>query len=104
MPRINWVEALKQITGQKRRDRAVKRYLEYTKHGKPPGNPRRQLEHGRREGFTPYEIDYLQHHFLNWLNKPKHKKGKQGRRISDFDGRLRTALLGLIPRKPQKRS
>jgi hypothetical protein len=110
-PRINWIEALKQITGQKRRDRAVKRFLQFLEHAGraalpfrwPSGNPRQQLEHGTRKGFTPYDVSHLQREFTSWLKEPKRKKGKQGRRISDHDGRLRTELAGLVPRKPRKR-
>ena len=40
--------------------------------------------------------------FSNWRKQPKRKKGKQGRRISEHDGRLRTELLALLPKKPRK--
>lgn len=103
MPRENWVRALKQITGQERRNRAVERFLEFMEH-ELPGKSKQQLNSYRRDGFTQYDIDMLQHHFMDWLKEPRRKKGRQGRRISEHDGRLRTELLGLVPRKPPKRA
>jgi hypothetical protein len=101
MPRENWAPALKQITGESRRDRATRRFLEFLEH-EVPGKAKRQLGFYKREGFTQEDIDSLQHHFKNWKKQPKRKKGKQGRRKSESDARLRTDLVGLIPRKPRK--
>jgi hypothetical protein len=103
MPRINWVRALKQITGQERRDRAVQRFLEFMEDALP-GESKQQLNRYKRDGFTPYDIRSLQHVVTNWLKEPKRKKGKQGRRISEHDGRLRTELVEFVPRKPRKRA
>jgi hypothetical protein len=103
IPRENWARALKQITGENRRDRATRRFTEFLEH-ELPGKAKRQLSLYKRDGFTQEEMGYLQHHFRNWKKQPKRKKGKQGRRISPYDGRLRTDLLGLVPRKPRKPS
>jgi hypothetical protein len=56
----------------------------------------------KREGFTVEEVLELEYGFTNWKRQPKRKKSKQGRRISEHDGRLRTELVGLVPRKPRK--
>jgi hypothetical protein len=102
-PRIKWVKAVKQITGQKRRDRAEKRFLEFIEQTRPRGS-KWMLERFMSDGFIEdYDIHNLQREFINWLKKPKRNKGKQGRRVSDHDGRLRTELAGLVPRKPRKR-
>jgi hypothetical protein len=78
MPRINWVRALKQITGQERRDRAAERFREFMEHGLP-GKSKQQLSAYKRDGFTEEEIYFLQRHFTDWQKEPKRKKGKQGR-------------------------
>ena len=51
MPPINWVRALKQITGQDRRDRAEERFIEFMEH-ELPGKAKQQLNRYRRDGFT----------------------------------------------------
>jgi hypothetical protein len=112
MPRINWIEAVKQITGQERRDRAVKRFLHFIEHDAehnglpgrfaPCGSPKQQLEYKRRQGFTHWEVSHLQREFTSWTKEPKRKKGKQGRRISEHDSRLRTPSVRLLPTKPRK--
>jgi hypothetical protein len=98
MPPINWVRALKQITGQDRRDRAEERFLEFMEH-ELPGKSKQQLNRYRRDGFTQYDIDTLQHHFTNWQKEPKRKKGKQGQvKNPEKDDRKRarpTLLKGL---------
>ena len=101
-PRIKWTEGLKRITGQKRRDRAEKRFLEFIEHIWPV-RWKQSVNHFMRDGFTEEEdIYHLKRYFTDWLNKPKRKKGKQGRRISKSDGRLRTELVRLVPRKPRQ--
>ena len=101
-PHINWARALKQITGQERRDRAVERFLEFLEEAMP-GESKQQLNRYKRDGFTQYQIDALQPLVMGSLKEPKRKKGKQGRRISEHDGRLRTDLVGLVATKPRKR-
>jgi len=58
------------------------------------------LDGYKRDGFTPIEVHELELKFAEWKKQPK---GKQGRRLSEQDGRLRTELSGLVPRKPSKR-
>jgi hypothetical protein len=77
MPRIHWGRALKQITGQDRRNRAEERFLEFMEHDLP-GKSKQQLNAYKRDGFTQYEIEFLKRHFTNWQKEPKRKKGKQG--------------------------
>jgi len=101
MPRINWVHALKEITGQARRDRAVECFLELMEHH-DPGKSKQHLNDYKRDGFISAEIFAFQLLFER-MKEQKPKKGKQGRRISEHDGRLRTELVGLVPRKPRKR-
>jgi len=102
MPRKRWVAGLKEITGQKRRDRAEKRFAQFMEH-QLPGKSKQQLNSFKREGFSQYEIAFLQHHFRNWVKEPKRKKGKQGRRISDADRRLRIGSFRLSSKKTAKR-
>jgi hypothetical protein len=87
IPRVNWVDALKEITGQKRRDRAVERFLAYMEHEEPQF--KKQVKLYKRDGFPANEMFAYQELFMNWLKEPKRKKVKQGRRISKRDGRLR---------------
>ena len=95
MPPVNWVRALKQITDQDRRDRAEERFLEFMEH-ELPGKSKQQLNRYRRDGFTQYDIDTLQHHFTNWQKEPKRKKGKQGRvKNPEKDGRTKPKLTPL---------
>jgi hypothetical protein len=103
MRRKDWVVAVKHITGQQRRDRAEERFRKFMEH-QLPGTSKQQLNAYKRERFTDEEIYFLRQHFIDWQKEPKRKKGKQGRRLSDSDSRLRTDLLGLFPRKPRKRS
>jgi hypothetical protein len=96
--REDWVRGLKQITGEGRRDRATRQFTEFVEH-KAPG---KDLSHYKRDGFTLTEIQDLQQDFTNWKKQPKRKKGKQGRRISESDGRLRIGSLRLAATKPQR--
>jgi hypothetical protein len=95
--REDWVRGLKQITGERRRERATKRFAKFIAHTRPG-----KLNHYKRNGFTLNEIHDLVQDFTNWKRQPKRKKGKQGHRTSDSDGRLRTQLVGLVPTKPRK--
>jgi hypothetical protein len=101
LPLVDWLTALKEITGQKRRDRAVERFLAFVEHDEP-GKSKGRLDSFKREGITPIDMFGYHEAFKNWLKGPKRKKGKQGRRKSDHDGRLRTELVGLVPTKPRK--
>ena len=92
--RVDWAKGTKEITGEQRRERAVRKVTEFVKH-QAPGN----LSRYKRDGFTLAEIGKFQGKFAE---SKKQRKGKQGRRISDGDGRLRTELVGLVPRKPRK--
>jgi hypothetical protein len=96
--RKDWVRGLKEITGERRRERATRRFTEFMEH-RAPG---KDLSHYKRDGFTLTEIRDLQHDFTNWKKQPKRKKGKQGRRISESDGRLRIGRLRLAATKPQR--
>ena len=96
--RVDWVHAIKQITNERRRDRATRRFAEFVEHEVPE----KRLSQYKRDGFTIDEAMYLEHEFSEWRKQPKRKKGKQGRRISERDGRLRTELVGLVPRKPRE--
>jgi hypothetical protein len=98
--RVAWVRGIKDITREHRRDRAIKRFTAFMEH-EAPGE---DLSHYKRDGFTVFEVMLLKHQFRTWRKQPKRKKGKQGRRISQHDGRLRTELVGLVPRKPSKPS
>jgi hypothetical protein len=98
---VDWLTALKEITGQKRRDRAVERFLAFVEHDEP-GKSKERLDSFKREGITPINMFAYHDAFKNWLKDAKRKKGKQGRRKSDHDGRLRTELVGLVPTKPSK--
>ena len=102
MPPKNWVRALKQITGQERRDRAEERFLEFMEH-ELPGKSKPQLHLYRRDGFTQYEIDTLQQHFMNWQKEPKRKKGKQGQ-VKNPEKDLRTKpKLTPLPKQVRER-
>jgi hypothetical protein len=74
----------------------MRKFTEFMKH-ESPGS----LAGYRRDGFTPFELYSLQRKFAEWKKRPK---GKQGRRLSEQDGRLRTKLSGLVPRKPGKQA
>jgi hypothetical protein len=103
-PRIHWLLAAKQITGQKRRDRAKQSFLQFIKQFWPKAWEA-QLNRFKHDGLIQGydDIDHLQREFVKWRQRSKRKKGKQGRRLSKHDGRLRTQLVGLVPRKPRKR-
>jgi hypothetical protein len=105
--RVDWAKGTKQITREKRRERAARKFKEFLKHQAlalrakdVPGWPG-NLSDYERDGFTLAEVDEFERCFAEW-KKPR--KGKQGRRISQHDGRLRTELVGLVPRKPSKPS
>ena len=93
---VDWAKGIREITGEQRRDRATSKFTEFMKH-ESPGN----LGGYKRDGFTPIEIHELEIEFAEWKKQPK---GRQGRRLSEDDGRLRTELSGLVPRKPRKRA
>jgi len=90
----DWAKSIKEITGEHRLDRATKRFNEFTA-GK-------DLTVYQRDGFTSYEVHDLTLKFAEWKKQPKRKKGKQGRRISESDGRLRIGRRRLLPIKSQK--
>jgi hypothetical protein len=93
---VGWAKGTKEITGEQRRDRAMSKFTEFMKQ-QSPGN----VASYRQDGFTPNEIYNLRRKFAEWKKQPK---GKQGRRLSEHDGRLRTELSGLVPRKPRKQA
>ena len=97
--RIDWVHGIKHITRERRRDRAARWFAEFMKH-EAPGN---DLSHYKLAGFTILEQHHFWKEFSHWKKQPKRQKGRQGRRISERDGRLRSDLVGLIPKKPRKR-
>jgi hypothetical protein len=99
----DWSRALKDITSEARRDRAIKRFKQFLDY-QFPGKAEERLSTFKRDGFTLLEISGLRDLFQEWRGQPKHKKGKQGRRKSEYDGRLRTELVGLVPRKPRTRA
>ena len=99
--RLDWVHGIKGITGERRRDRATKRFAKFIAQ-EAPANVRKELSRYKRDGFRLDEVELLPLEFKNWRKQPKPKKGKQGRRTSEHDGRLRTQLVGLIPTKPRK--
>ena len=96
--RVDWVPGIKNITGDRRRDRATKRFAEFMEHEASGKNFRDY----KRDGFTVQELFELNHKFTQWKKQPKCKKGKQGRRISDHDGRVRVGSMRLVPIKPRK--
>jgi hypothetical protein len=100
---IDWVRGIKRITVEGRRDRAEKRFTEFVEH-EAPGTAKHELTVYKRDGFSEFEAHDLELRFTDWKKQPKRKKGNQGRRISEHDGRLRTQLVGLVPKKPSERS
>ena len=100
--RVGWARGIKEITKERRRDRAIKRFTEFMEH-EAPASAKSNVSHYKRDGFTLEEVFNLEDDFTNWKKQPKRKKGKQGRRIAEHDGRLRTELVGLVPKKPSKR-
>jgi hypothetical protein len=99
--RVDWARGIKEITRERRRDRATKRFADFMEH-ESPASAKGNLSHYQREGFTLEEVFELKHHFTNWKKQPKRKKGKQGRRISEHDGRLRVGSFRLAPIKSRK--
>ena len=100
--RIDWVYAIKKITGERRRDRATKRFEQFMAREAPP-SAKAKFSHYKRDGFTIEEAMELEDDFSAWKQQPKRKKGRQGHRKSEFDRRLRTELVGLVPTEPRKR-
>jgi hypothetical protein len=102
--RVDWAKGTREITRERRRERAARKFTEFLKDQAPalhaknvprwPGNP----SDYKRDGFTLAEIDAFELEFAEW-KKPR--KGKRGRRISESDGRLRTELVALIPTRPK---
>ena len=97
---VEWVEALKEITGQTRRDRAEERFWAFVRDDDPDSEE--MLKSYRNDRFPVSEMRAYRVHFKEWSKKPKRKARGQGRRIREDDGRLRTELIGLEPRKPRK--
>ena len=97
--RVDWPSGLKSITGEQRLERASKRFIKFLKEQKPDGI---ELVACKREGFTIENAQWLGHLYEMWKEKPKSKKGKQGRRISDRDGRLRIGKMKLAHQKTSK--
>src|SRR5450432_1293702 len=83
----DWAQSIKEITGKRRLDRATRWFTEFMV-GK-------DLAVYKRDGFTLSKVHDLTLKFAEWKKQPKHKKGKQGRRISERDGRLRTGRTRL---------
>ncbi len=98
---LDWVCGIKDITGEHRRDRATRRFTEFMEH-ELPGTAKQELTVYKRDGFSEVEIHDLELRFTAWKKQPKRKKGKQGRRISEHDGRLRVGSFRLAPRKSRK--
>jgi hypothetical protein len=103
--RVDWAKGTKEITREERRERAARKFTEFLKHQAlalrakhVPGWPG-NLRDYKRDGFTLAERDEFQRNFAEW-KKPR--KGKQGRRISESDGRLRIGRLRLVATKLQK--
>jgi len=99
--RVDWVRGIKDITSEGRRDRAMRRFMKFLKYERPE-KAKEQLSLYKRRGFTINDIMNLQYRFAEWRKQPKRKKGKQGRRVSRHDGRLRTELVGLVATKPRR--
>ena len=99
--RVDWSRGIKLITRETRRDRAMKRFKQFLEY-EYPGEAEEQLSIYKRDGFTLHEELSLEAVFSNWRKQPKRKKGKQGRRISEHDGRLRMGSMRLLPIRPRK--
>jgi hypothetical protein len=91
----DWVRGIKSITGEKRRDRATRRFAKFME------GTGQDINLYKRDRFKVQDVMLLEHEFRQWREQPKLKKGKQGRRISEHDGRLRIGSLRLIPTKPR---
>lgn len=98
----DWESSVKYITHEQRLERALQRFRKFLKEfGRLPDWI--ELAACKREGFTDYEESWFEQFYGKWSKeKPKRKKGKQGRRKSASDGRLRTNLIKLVPTKPPK--
>lgn len=97
--RIDWASGVRSITGEQRLERASKRFIKFLREQNPDGV---ELMTCKREGFTIEDADGLELLYDSWKEKPKSKKGKQGRRISERDGRLRIGAIKLAPQKTSK--
>lgn len=97
--RIDWASGVRSITREKRLERASKRFIKFLREQNPDGV---ELITCKREGFTIQDADWLGHLYETWKEKPKSTKGKQGRRISERDGRLRIGTMKLAPQKTSK--
>jgi hypothetical protein len=97
--RMDWPSGLKSITGEQRLERASKRFIKFLTEQNPNGV---ELIACKRDGFTIEDARWLQHLYGMWEQKPKPKKGKQGRRISQRDGRLRIGKMKLAHQKTSK--
>jgi hypothetical protein len=103
----DWAEGIRCITHEQRLDRALKRFMKFLKNPDGVGpwdrDWERELTILKREGFTDYDVSYLEQFYQEWSKeKPKPKKGKQGRRISKRDGRLRIGVMKLASQKTSK--
>jgi hypothetical protein len=61
--RVDWVRGIKDITSERRRDRATRRFAEFMKG--------EDLSHYKRDGFTVLEVMIFEHQFENWRKQPK---------------------------------
>ena len=96
--RVDWGRGTKDITRESRRDRAIKRFCNFMKQQ----GLENDLARYKRDGFTLNDVWHFQHEFEKWKKQPKRKKGKQGRRRSEHDRRLRVGSLALLPTKSRK--
>lgn len=97
--RVDWASGVRSITGEQRLERASKRFIKFLREQNPDGV---ELITYKREGFTLLDTYRLGQFYRTWKEKPKPKKGKQGRRISERDGRLRLGALKLACPKTAK--
>lgn len=97
--RVDWASGVRSITREQRLERASKRFIKFLREQNPDGV---ELITCKREGFTIADASWLNHLYEMWKRKPKSKKGKQGRRISKRDGRLRIGAMKLVPQKTPK--
>ena len=97
--RMDWGSGIRSITREQRLERASKRFIKFLGEQNPGGV---ELISCKRQGFTVADVQWLQHLYENWKEEPKSKKGKQGRRISKRDGRLRIGAMKLASQKTSK--
>jgi len=97
--RMDWASGLRFITHESRLERASKRFIKFLREENPEGV---ELITCKREGFTLADASWLGNLYDIWKEKPKSKKGKQGRRISKRDGRLRIGAMKLATQKTSK--